>query len=135
MQSKYLSTTIFSIMAILNPRNFNYKGVNIRLEMHHEIGQGGPEIGVLLIDGINEFPGYFFGSPLIMVENYIYIPVFVKSFIGTGFKIGRVSINSFSVKLYGKKEDIIILDKVEDNTVFYFNSIKRSKIKSIKIVD
>jgi hypothetical protein len=122
-------------MAILNPRYFNYKGVNIRLEMHNEIGQGGPEIGVLLINGINQFPGYFFGSSLIMAENYIYIPVFVKAFIGTGFKIGRVSINSFSVTLFGKKEGIIILASVEDNTVFYFNSIKRQKIKSIKIVD
>ena len=115
------------------PRTHFYEGIKIKYDNLYEIGQGGPEVGSLLFDGINHFPKYFFGGPLLINANYIYIPVFIRTWIGTSFKLGKINLNLLSIELIGKKEHLILVDKIQNISLFYFTDINNSIVKVIQI--
>ncbi|MFY0602958.1 MAG: hypothetical protein JXQ93_03345 [Flavobacteriaceae bacterium] len=97
-----------------------------------ELSQGGPEIGLLCINGkiINK---HRFGGPFLSDNNYIYIPIYIKNFFSSGFKICKLGINDFEVKVISKKEDLIFLDKLDNSILYYFTDRNKVNLKSIKI--
>ena len=54
-----------------------------------EISQGGPEIGDLSING-KLIGDYRFWGPCIVDGEFVYAPVYVKKFFGTGFKLSKI---------------------------------------------
>lgn len=86
-----------------------------------------------MIDGIDHFNGYFFGGPLVFCDYFIYVPVYSNSFFNTGFKVGIIDLTNFSIELIGKREVLILIEKVENGRVYYYNHINKPVLKSMKI--
>lgn len=92
-----------------------------------ELSQGAPEIGSLSING-KQIDKFKFGGPLIYDKRDIYIPIYIRNFFCTGFKIAKINIDTLDIEQIGKIKDLIFLDKVEnDKIIFYENRNKTIK--------
>jgi len=112
------------------PVDFNDKVVidNVVIEYHdlHEISQGGPVVGSLSIN--KEIIGdSLFGGPFLIHDNSIYIPAYVKKFIGWHFRLMKINMSNFDRTFIGNTKNLIFLNRVESNYIYYFEDI--SKIK------
>ncbi|MES2560979.1 MAG: hypothetical protein V4590_14630 [Bacteroidota bacterium] len=94
-----------------------------------EFVQGGPRIGKMSVNGV-EIPNYLFGGPCLLHEDFAYAPVYVRKLLGVGFKIAQIDIHNLGVLILGKTQDFIFLDHVENNSIFYFDDMEMSNIKS-----
>jgi hypothetical protein len=89
-----------------------------------EISQGGPEVGNLSING-KTIEGRY-GGPAICKDEYVYAPIYVKKFLGTGFKLARINIATFEVEHLSKTKDLIFLDKVEGGRLYFFEDMSKT---------
>lgn len=89
-----------------------------------EVSQGGPVAGNISIDG-KKLNGRF-GGPILIKEDYVYAPVQVKRFLGTGFKLARINLNTLEVEYIGKTKFFIYLDRIEGNRVYYFEDMEKT---------
>ena len=97
--------------------NFKNEYRNLR-----EIGQGGPTVGDLSIDG-RLLDGDGFGGPLICQSGFLYIPIYVKgSSYGWGFKLGIIDLRTLDLTIFGEIKPVLHLDKIDDNRLYYFTS-------------
>ncbi|PZD77465.1 hypothetical protein [Mesonia sp. K7] len=119
MKSSNLETPIQFITNKFLNRNLKITYTDLR-----EISQGGPEVGYILINDI-KFTDYLYGGPFLYFNKKIYIPQFRSKLFGNGFKIAEINISSREIKTYGKTKDLIFLDKVEKDKVFYFKDMER----------
>lgn len=114
------------------PWDFNHKKIfNDRIIEYsdiQEIVQGGPEIGKLSIDN-KTFEKKLFGGPCLNQGEFIYLPIYVKKFLNRGFQLCRI--NLFSRKLYilTQFEDLVYLDMIEDNKIYYYIDLEKTKLK------
>ncbi|GAA4276539.1 hypothetical protein [Aquimarina mytili] len=115
----------FAINKIINEKEVSYSDLM-------EISQGGPEIGTISING-TPIKSYRFGGPILHKENYIYAPVFVKKFLGSGFKLSRININTLNVELIGKTKSLIYLNKIEGDKVYFFKDLNGTVSSIIQI--
>lgn len=86
-----------------------------------EQGQGGPSIGGLMVNGVLINNHLFSGPPLLSAEN-ILVPEY--EWLG-GFRIARIHLPTLTVKIFGKRESLILLQEVRDGEVFYVNDIRK----------
>jgi hypothetical protein len=107
--------------------NFKLKYTNLM-----EIGQGGPEVGYVYIDE-KKVPTYLFGGPFLLSGNYVYMPVYLKSFFYKGFKIAKVNIENLKVEILGSYENLINLYKIDDNYIYYYRDINDTQQGKLKI--
>jgi hypothetical protein len=91
-----------------------------------EITQGGPEVGNIIIDNKDIRP-LFFGGPAINFNNFLYLPLFDKSFFNRGFKIGQIDLETLEVTAFGKNKNFIFLDKIENDVIYYFEDLNKTK--------
>ncbi len=106
---------------------------NIKIEYKElmEISQGSPEIGKLLInDRVQEG---FYGGPALIEGKYVYAPIYEKNFFKSGFKLIKINVETFDVKFLTKKKNLIFLDKIKDDFIYFFESIDKGITKKIKI--
>lgn len=96
-----------------------------------EISQGGPEVGSLSING-HMLEGRY-GGPAIFHNEYIYVPAYVKKFIKKGFKLVRIKVTNLELEYWGKIKDLIFLDKVEENRIYFFEDISKTILNSYEI--
>lgn len=89
-----------------------------------EISQGGPEVGNLSING--KIVEGRYGGPAICKDEYIYVPTFVKKFLGTGFKLARINIATLDVEHLSKTKDLIFLDKIERKRIYFFEDMSKT---------
>ncbi|MCT4646770.1 MAG: hypothetical protein N4A74_17400 [Carboxylicivirga sp.] len=112
-----------------DPIQFNLQKESSNLKVSYsnlmEISQGGPEIGNLSING-KLVDGYRFGGPCMINGEFVYAPVYVKKFFGTGFKLSQIHAQTLEVITLGKVKDLIYLDKVEDGKVYFFEDINKT---------
>lgn len=115
-----------------NPMQFDIKkksdGIEIVYSNLMEICQGGPEIGTISING-NPIQNYRFGGPCLHQEDYIYAPAYVRKFLGTGFKLSKINCQTLNVELLGKTKDLIFLDKIVDNRIYFFEDIDKMLLR------
>ena len=113
-----------------NPMQFNLHKESDSIKVDYsnlmEIAQGGPEIGNLFING-KQVKNYRFGGPCIIQNDFIFVPVYIKRFFGTCFKLSKINSKDFSIKIIGKSKDLIYLDKIESNKIYFFEDINKSK--------
>ena len=115
------------------PKTITYEGTRIKYSDITEMGQGGPEIGRLLIDEVNHFPEYRFSGPFLLHTKFLYIPVFFRKWLGIAFRLGRIDLHTFKIELFGKKENLILIQEIKDGELFYFTHINNTTVKSIKV--
>lgn len=89
-----------------------------------EISQGGPEIGTLSLNNV-EISGLF-GGPAVIDKNYVYIPILVNKFTGRGFKVARINAFNFEIDIFGKIRNLIFLDRLENNRIYFFENIDKT---------
>lgn len=89
-----------------------------------EISQGGPEVGSLSING--KIVEGRYGGPAICKDEYVYVPAHVKKFLGTGFKLARINANTLEVEYLSKIKDLIFLDKIEGNRIYFFEDMSKT---------
>src|SRR5690606_31380551 len=89
-----------------------------------EISQGGPEVGNLSING--KIVEGRYGGPAICQDEYVYAPAHVKKFLGIGFKLARINIATLEVEHLSKTKDLIFLDKIEENRIYFFEDLSKT---------
>ena len=89
-----------------------------------EISQGGPEVGNLSINGKTMEGRY--GGPAICKDEYVYVPIYVKKFFGTGFKLARINSETFEIEYLGKTKDLIFLDREDGNRIYFYEDLNKT---------
>ncbi len=111
-----------------NPIEFDIKkkigNVEISYSDLMEISQGGPEIGNLSING--KIVEGRYGGPFICHGENLYVPSYVKKFLGNGFKLARINITTLNVEHLSKIKCLIFLDKLEGNRIYYFEDMSKT---------
>lgn len=109
-----------------NRSTYHWNGHEIIFDDYVEIGQGGPRVGKVIIDGKDLFD-HFFSEPPIFHGELIFVPVMVRSWLSIGFKVGVINIRLLSLRILGKKESIILLDRIENGLIYFRTSMYGSK--------
>ncbi|WP_295648514.1 hypothetical protein [uncultured Mucilaginibacter sp.] len=115
--------------------NFKIGVVKGAYQNLREISQGGPVVGSLLIDG-KQISGYSFGGPSLYQNEYLYVPALIRinKFIGGwGFKLAKINIQNLDFELLGESKDLIFMNKIEDNRLYYFEDISKKKYNYYEI--
>lgn len=94
----------------------------------HEIAQGSPVIGYLCING-NRINGYRFGGPFLFEYPYLYIPALQRS----SFVITRIDLRNNEIAFIGNLMDYICLEKLENNTIFYYTDLDKKTLCNLQI--
>lgn len=97
-----------------------------------EVSQGGPVVGKLLINK-KKIPDYSFGGPFLCNETSLFAPAFIRRFFVSGFKIARINLSTLNVTILTKRKDIFFLDKIEDNKIYYYEDMRKTKSSYIEI--
>lgn len=98
----------------------------------HEIGQGGPEVGSIFING-NKVESYLFGGPFLCQENSIYIPAYLPRLLGWRFKIARLELDTLEVQVMGDFKSVIFLKAIEGDTICYYEDVFGHKQASFTV--
>jgi hypothetical protein len=120
-----------------NPLNYN---INVKLpnEMEvsyinmYEICQGCPEVGKLSIDG-NVVGKEVFGGPLLYDNGYIYIPCFKRKWFTSGFYLAKINTSTLEILLISDMYQIIDLIKIENFTIYFYDSLEQNFIQSMPL--
>ena len=117
------------MMKFEDPWQFETKKEVDNIEVHYsqlmEVSQGGPEIGNIIINN-KEIEKFKFGGPLIFQNKFIYIPIYIKKFFYSGFKIARINVETFNIVQFGKIKDLIFLEKIDKNRLVYYENRNKS---------
>jgi len=110
------------------PLDFDDKAVidNVLIEYHdlHEISQGGPVVGSLSINK-KIIGDHLFGGPFLIHEKSIYIPAYVKKFMGWGFRLMKIEMSNLDRTFLGDTKNLIFLNRVESNYLYYFEDVNK----------
>ena len=111
-----------------NPIHFDIKKMINGIEVIYfdlmEISQGGPETGSILINE-NQIQSYRFGGPCLCEGGYVYAPVYKKKLFSSGFKLSRINLQTLQTESFGEIKDLIFLDKIEGNRVYFFEDLDK----------
>lgn len=97
-----------------------------------EISQGGPEIAELFINN-EKFSDNFFGGPPLFFNQFLFIPIYYSKFFTRGFKIAMIDLNTSKFEIKTKCYDLILLDKVENNSLSFYIDLENSVRKAIQL--
>ncbi len=125
-------------MTILKPvdnlRNHLYNGHNIKFTEVHELVQGGPETGNLIIDNFQFDQKLRFGTNILFYkERYAIVPRYKWAwglFKYGNFKCCIIDLFDKSLIDFGKVEVLIMPKEVIDKKVMYYNDLKNSQLHS-----
>ena len=126
-----------------NPLSFNLSYVENNYEIHfnnlHNFAKEGPLCGNLYINGENvKCPFYNgFGGPILLNGDFIYLPLYQvkknwKDIVG-GYLV-EVEMSKLSFRVIGHKQEIIYLDHLDNDNLYYYNSWEKSS-NDLKIVN
>lgn len=93
-----------------------------------EICQGGPLVGNLIINGKKVFNDTYFGGPLLYHDNLVFIPLFVRKFCVSGFKLSIIELDSMRMVLVNGIFDLIYIDSIKGNEILFYIDIDRTKL-------
>lgn len=121
------------------PLNFSakYKFKNNIVEYVdlHEIAQGGPEIGKLLIDRQLFLKELFFGGPLFYYEHShsVLLPVHSSSFLKNGFRIIVIDLMTKEYKVSKRKEKLILFKSINNGVLEYYTDLENKMLTRLDI--
>lgn len=75
---------------------------------------------------------YDFGGPPGFFKNYMFVPLLKKPFLRTHFKICVINLTRPSIAEIGDKEILVLINKVDETTVFFFEDLSNTKLKAIR---
>jgi hypothetical protein len=101
-------------------------GIDVEYIELSEICQGGPAIGKLKINGKIVDEHLLFGGPFLIEGMFIFIPVFTKKYLRSGFKLCRINIYTKNYKILDSIRDLIFLYSIENNRILFFEDLKKT---------
>jgi hypothetical protein len=124
-------------MKLETPISFRIKinspnGKEIFYSNVYEICQGCPEVGKLSIDG-NIIKREVFGGPLLYENGFIYVPCFKRKWFNSGFYLARIDTSTLEVVIISEMYQIIDLIKIENNIIYFYNSLEQRDIIEIPL--
>src|SRR4051812_19113807 len=109
---------------------YSVNGHLIKYSNFIEIAQGGPEVGTLAIDGktigVN---GVYFGGPPAFFNDYMFVPRLNKALLGRYYKICVINLSDRSIKEIGDKEELALISKVDETSVYFFRENPNVNLK------
>ncbi|AZB32158.1 hypothetical protein [Chryseobacterium balustinum] len=120
-----------------NPLNYNINMIlpnkmEISYISMYEICQGCPEVGKLSIGG-NIIKKEVFGGPLLYENGFIYVPCFKRKWFNSGFYLTKINTSSLELLIISEMYQIIDLIKIEDDSIYFYDSLEQSEIKKIPL--
>ena len=126
-----------------NPWRFlsSYEVASSRIQFKnlHNFAKEGPLCGNLYINGENvKCPFYnAFGGPILLNGDFIYLPLYQvkknwKDIVG-GYLV-KVEMSKLSFRVIGHKQEIIYLDHLDNDNLYFYNSWEKSS-NDLKIVN
>ena len=111
--------------------NFTAAGVAVAYVESRELGQGGPTIGYLRFDGqwLLDEAGQRaeFGGPLLVQGEYLLAPLLR----GFEFQLARLDLKTARIVAKSAvREKLLLPASAEGNTVYYYNDLQNSQLKS-----
>lgn len=116
------------------PETYGDGKVKIKYQDLLEICQGGPLTGYIFVNG-QKIKEHRFGGPLLITSEHIYIPLYIRGFFRSGFKIARIDSCNMEISIFGSLEDIIIINRIENEYVYYFDDMKMLFEKKVNLTD
>ncbi|HJW29485.1 MAG TPA: hypothetical protein VJ508_09545 [Saprospiraceae bacterium] len=119
------------------PTNFvdtyEVEGHTIKYSNFIEIAQGGPEVATLTVDGKTiGVKGDYFGGPPVFHQSKMFVPRLNKALLGRYFKICVIDLKNLSMQEVGSKEDLVLISKADDTSVYFYEDTPNTKLKSIR---
>lgn len=120
------------------PNDFNplkeVNGHKIEYFDLREIAQGSPLIGKIKIDSITISEKDYFGGPFVYDDEFIYIPIYQRSFFNTGFKLVKISLlEKKIIKLNTKIKPLYFLINIENRIINYCETHEGLSLKQFNI--
>lgn len=123
---------------------YSFDSFQIKYQHIYNFAKEGPVIGQIYINGMlvicpTKCDG--FGGPPLITQECIYVPVYQKNILGfkdiMGAFVARIDLHNLSVKLIGKKHELINIVYLEKGKLYYYDScVKNSRrIKYFTIND
>lgn len=122
-------------MKLETPISYNIKidlpdGNKILYTNLYEICQGCPEVGKLSINN-SVIKKEVFGGPLLYENGFIYTPCFKRKWFNSGFYLAKINISTLEISIISDMYQIIDLIKIENSTVYFYNSLEQNEIQEI----
>ena len=105
--------------------------VKVRYTGMVEISQGGPLVGSLFINESRVDGRY--GGPCLCHINSIILPRVKPKLFGIKFTLVKINLLSLQVNYLGVDRDIILLDSIIADKVFFYSDLDKSIQQSINI--
>ena len=116
----------------LFPLNYNFNGISVKYTNLVELGQSGIQIGKISLDNYT-IQNYDFGGPLIFKDNYIFLPLYKRSFFKSGFILAFINTKNYKVYTMESIKPLIWLDLIEENKIFFYEDIEKIKRTSYNL--
>lgn len=133
---KFYNLTSFIIS---NHNDTPSSSMQMRLDNHSfffdqiKVTPNNSKVSCLTVDG-KTIGDYQFAFPFLYNDSQILIPVFIKGFFRSGFKLALIDLNDLSINIFGKKENIISLISFENcNKITYYTDLTKSTKKVIML--
>jgi hypothetical protein len=107
------------------PEKHRFDGHEITYQNLLEIVQGGPIVGSLFIDGRRIGSNLLFGGPFLIEEGILYIPLFVRKFCISGFKLCQIDLRTLEFTLSKRVKDLIYLSHIDNGKIFFYENIDK----------
>lgn len=75
----------------------------------------------------------YFGAPFLYTESDIILPVLIRTMWKNSFKIGLIDLINNELKIIGEKKDLIFLEKVADDMIYYYTDLEKSVLYHLQI--
>lgn len=105
---------------------YDINGHKIKYVNFRELGQGGPEVGRIEING-NLYGKSEYGGPLLQENDKVYIPLLR----GRSFTLTCIDLNTLESKIYNEvTSNILLLKAIEDNVIYFYNKLNNENLMS-----
>jgi|ERR1041385_2904382 hypothetical protein len=111
---------------------YEVEGHTVKYTNFIEIVQGGPEVATLSIDGKSIGAKDYFGGPPFFHQGKMFVPRLKKALLGRYFKTCVIDLKNLSMKEIGDKEDLVLISKVDETSVYFFRENPNTKLKSVR---
>jgi hypothetical protein len=120
-----------------DPINFEttktYKSFKLTYENLMELSQGSPVVGDVYINE-KKISSKKFGGPAIFANEFLFIPMYIRNFWNSGFKFARINLTNYNIDICGNIHDLILLDKIENDVIYYYDSFEKTNLKKYEFI-
>ena len=97
-----------------------------------EMAQAAPEIGSLVINGVALAKDEYFGGPPVFYKGKMFVPHLKRTLFGGPFRLCVIDLNLRTIRDLGGPEQLVLISKVDDDTVSFYRDIPNKTLKTIR---